>query len=197
MFSGIVEFVTQVTNIEKEGTNFKLTIKNPFKEAPYIDQSIAHDGVCLTVVKSNQEAYVVEAIDETLKKTNLKEWRAGSNINIERSLLASSRMDGHIVQGHVDNTAAFIDAKDQDGSWLFRFRLDDEGKTLVIPKGSICINGISLTVADIQENIVTVAIIPYTYEHTNLKNLSSGQLVNIEYDVLGKYVVNYLKRIKM
>ena len=194
MFSGIVEALQPIIAIEEKGSNIVFTVQESFDEPLYIDQSISHNGVCLTVIEINGNQYKVEAIKESLEKSNLGKLKVNDLVNLERSVRMNTRMDGHMVQGHVDNTASTIDVKDENGSWVFRFNIPEHTASLVIPKGSITINGISLTVVKIEDNIVTVAIIPYTYEHTNLKNLKAGDLVNIEYDAIGKYVVNYLEK---
>ena len=194
MFSGIVEALQPIIAIEEKGSNIVFTVQESFDEPLYIDQSISHNGVCLTVIEINGNQYKVEAIKESLEKSNLGKLKVNDLVNLERSVRMNTRMDGHMVQGHVDNTASTIDVKDENGSWVFRFNIPEHTASLVIPKGSITINGISLTVVKIEVNIVTVAIIPYTYEHTNLKNLKAGDLVNIEYDAIGKYVINYLEK---
>ncbi len=194
MFSGIVEALQPIIAIEEKGSNIVFTVQESFDEPLYIDQSISHNGVCLTVIEINGNQYKVEAIKESLEKSNLGKLKVNDLVNLERSVRMNTRMDGHMVQGHVDNTASTIDVKDENGSWVFRFNIPEHTASLVIPKGSITINGISLTVVKIEDNIVTVAIIPYTYEHTNLKNLKAGDLVNIEYDAIGKYVINYLEK---
>ncbi len=194
MFSGIVEALQPILAIEEKGSNLIFTVQESFDEQLYIDQSISHNGVCLTVIELSDNQYKVEAIKESLDKSNLGKLKVNDLVNLERSVRMNTRMDGHMVQGHVDNTATTVDVKDEDGSWVFRFKIPEDTATLVIPKGSITINGISLTVVKIEDSIVTVAIIPYTYEHTNLKNLQPGDLVNIEYDAIGKYVINYLEK---
>lgn len=157
-----------------------------------IDQSVAHDGVCLTVTKVEGDTHWVTAIDETLKKSCLGSWREGSEINIERCMKADGRFDGHIVQGHVDTTASVISLEDQDGSWLFTFEHSGEG--MVVEKGSICINGTSLTCFNVSEKHFSVAIIPYTFEHTNFKKLAVGASVNLEFDIIGKYIHQILNK---
>jgi len=194
MFSGIVEALQPILSIEEKGTNLIFTVQESFDEPLYIDQSISHNGVCLTVIEINDNNYKVEAIKETLDRSNLGHLKIKDLVNLERSVRMNTRMDGHMVQGHVDNTAKTVNIKDENGSWIFSFELPTGTSSLVIPKGSITINGISLTVMDIQNDIVSVAIIPYTYEHTNLRNLTVGDLVNIEFDAIGKYVINYLEK---
>lgn len=195
MFSGIVEGLQPVLAIDKSGTNIILTVKNGFEEELYIDQSISHNGVCLTVIEILDEAYKVEAIKETLDVSNLSSLKVGSLVNLERSIKLETRLDGHVVQGHVDGIAVMTSLKDEDGSWVFQFRIPKEKRNLIIHKGSITINGISLTVSAIETDLVSVSIIPYTYEHTNLHTLKVGDKVNIEYDLFGKYMMNYMQKI--
>ena len=193
MFTGIIEQLGNVTNIQVEGTNKHFTITAPFTNELKIDQSVAHNGVCLTVVKLNNLNYTVTAIDETLQKTNLGNLKVGDSVNIERCMPANGRFDGHIVQGHVDGTATCLSVKDEDGSWLFSFKLaQPENAKYIVNKGSICINGISLTVVNCIGDNFSVAIIPYTYEHTNLHSVKLGTTVNIEYDIVGKYIAKML-----
>ena len=195
MFSGIVEATGVIRAIQKEGSNVHLTIQSSLSGESYIDQSIAHNGVCLTVVKKTSDTHIVTAIEETLNKSNLNDLKINSLINLERSVLATSRMDGHFVQGHVDTTVVCRDVVEADGSWYYTFELPKEYNKLVVPKGSICINGVSLTIADLTTDTFSVAIIPYTFENTNFKTLQKGNMVNIEFDILGKYIVNYLDKI--
>ena len=192
MFSGIVETTGIIEKITVEGQNKHFLIKSPISPEIYIDQSIAHNGVCLTVVQQSTESYTVTAIFETLKISNLSSWQVGDIVNLERSLMANSRVDGHFVQGHVDTYIECTGMEEVAGSWYFTFFLPKEYNKLIVHKGSICINGVSLTVAKITQNAFAVAIIPYTYENTNFKNLKLGDKVNIEFDILGKYIVNYL-----
>jgi len=192
MFTGIIEAPGIVTDIKQEGTNKHFVLTCPFTDELKIDQSLAHNGVCLTVVEIENEHYRVTAIDETLKKTNLNSLRVGDEVNLERCMPANGRFDGHVVQGHVDQIAQCLDVKNQDGSWLYTFEYDTGAGNITAEKGSICINGISLTVVNSQENQFTVAIIPYTYEHTNLKTIKPGDNVNLEFDIIGKYVAKLL-----
>lgn len=197
MFSGIVEVVAEVLSVREKGTNKILEISNPFEEPLYIDQSISHNGVCLTVVKLNERSYEVDVVDETLKKSNIGVLQIGDHVNLERSLKLGSRIDGHFVQGHVDNIATIVDIAENDGSWIFQLKIPTESQNLIVDRGSISINGISLTIAEITEdNIVTVAIIPYTYANTNLQFLNAGDHVNIEYDMFGKYIQKHLQKIR-
>ena len=200
MFSGIVETMAQVVKIETEQTNKHFTLRNPFGEPLSIDQSIAHNGVCLTVVKIEGDLYTVTAMQETLRLTNLDLLKVGDFVNVERSMLMGGRLDGHIVQGHVDQKATCIEARETDGSWYFRFAYDSsrdmiERGYFCVDKGSVTINGVSLTVCepDIQgdKGYVSVCIIPYTFENTNFKYIQPGTVVNIEFDILGKYLSRY------
>ncbi|MDO7886237.1 riboflavin synthase [Hymenobacter cheonanensis] len=194
MFTGIIEAVGTVVAVAREGTNRHFTIQSPFAQELKIDQSVAHDGVCLTVVALDPAAgtHVVTAIDETLQKTNLGQWQPGRHINLERCLAAGGRFDGHIVQGHVDATAECLSVQDQDGSWLFRFRHAPGPQRLTVEKGSITINGVSLTCFNSTADEFSVAIIPYTYAHTGFHQLQAGERVNLEFDIVGKYVAKLL-----
>jgi riboflavin synthase len=194
MFTGIIEAQGKVLDIKTEGTNRHFFLTCPFVQELKIDQSLAHNGVCLTVVNIAEDQYQVTAIDETLKKTNLNELQVGDLVNLERCMAATGRFDGHVVQGHVDQTAVCTQVLDQNGSWLFTFRYDAGSGNITVEKGSICVNGISLTVVDSQHDAFSVAIIPYTYEHTNLKHVQPGDTVNLEFDIIGKYVARLLRR---
>lgn len=200
MFSGIVETMAQVVKIETEQTNKHFTLRNPYGEPLSIDQSIAHNGVCLTVVKIEGDLYTVTAMQETLRLTNLDNLQVGEFVNVERSMLMGGRLDGHIVQGHVDLKAVCIEAKETDGSWYYRFEYDSSHEMIehgyfCVDKGSVTINGVSLTVCepDIKgdKGYVSVCIIPYTHENTNFKYIQPGTVVNIEFDILGKYLSRY------
>ena len=197
MFSGIIESQGQVKLIETAGTNKIFSIEHTYGDELYIDQSISHNGVCLTIIHLEDNLYNVEAIKETLIKSNLGALKENDTVNLERCLLPHTRLDGHIVQGHVDDVAYLHNVTDVNGSWEMEFKMPDEAALLIIPKGSISINGISLTVVSIIDNILKVAIIPYTYEHTNLSHIKTGQSVNIEYDIVGKYVINYLEKMNL
>ena len=188
MFTGIVESTGVVVKVSKEGGNLKLRLKSPFTQELKIDQSISHNGVCLTVTNISGDEYEVIAIAETISKTNFGELKEGDEVNLERSLKLGDRLDGHMVQGHVDEKATCISVENQNGSWLFTFQLQSNTKNILVEKGSVCINGVSLTVVDATKNNFSVAIIPYTYEHTNFKKIKTGDHVNIEFDVIGKYV---------
>ncbi len=193
MFTGIIETTAQLAHIRAEGSNKHFTLSSAITHELKIDQSVSHNGVCLTVVQINGNEYTVTAIEETLIKTNLNAWTVGDRINLERCMPANGRYDGHIVQGHVDTTAVCKQIEDENGSWVFTFELPSHASMeLIVDKGSICINGISLTVVKATGNLVTVAIIPYTYEFTNMQNLKTGDAVNIEYDIIGKYLKKML-----
>lgn len=188
MFTGIIEILGEITFLEKEGTNLHITVKSDFTSSLQIDQSVAHNGVCLTVVKIDGDEYVVTAIKETLEKTNIGNLKVGDIVNLERAMKLGDRLDGHIVQGHVDQIGKCIGRKEENGSWIFTFEYDSIKNNITIEKGSITINGISLTVVNSQRNEFSVAIIPYTFEHTNLHTVHAGDIVNLEFDVIGKYV---------
>ncbi|ARS35048.1 riboflavin synthase [Pontibacter actiniarum] len=192
MFTGIIEALGRVTDIREEQSNKHFTLTSPFTHELQIDQSVAHNGVCLTVVSINGDEFTVTAIDETLKKTNLNSLKAGDAVNLERCMVANGRFDGHVVQGHVDQTAVCEDVRDENGSWVFTFRYDPVPGNVTVEKGSICVNGISLTCFNSQPDRFSVAIIPYTYEHTNLHQVKQGDTVNLEFDIIGKYVARLL-----
>ena len=192
MFTGIIETIGRVTSIREENTNKHYTITSPFTNELKVDQSVAHNGVCLTVVAIEEDAYTVTAIAETLQKTNLINLREGDMVNLERCMQANGRFDGHVVQGHVDQTAICKSVEDENGSWVFTFRYDASKGNVTVEKGSICVNGISLTVVNSKEDTFSVAIIPYTYEHTNLQHVKPGDSVNLEFDIIGKYVARLL-----
>lgn len=192
MFTGIIEQLGTIQKIEKEGANIHFTVEAPFTSELKIDQSVAHNGCCLTVVKIEGNQYVVTAIQETLDKTNLGAWKVGSKVNLERCMLMNGRLDGHIVQGHVDTTATCIAIEDQDGSWKYTFRYQADMPT--VEKGSVTVNGVSLTVVDSKENEFSVCIIPYTHEHTNFHTFELGTKVNLEFDIIGKYVAKLMSR---
>jgi len=193
MFSGIIEEAAQVVALRKEQENLHLTMKCSFVNELKIDQSVAHNGVCLTVVEKTNDSYTVTAIKETLDRTNLGKLEIGSKVNLERSMMMNGRLDGHIVQGHVDQTAVCAEVKEADGSWYFTFeyKFDKEMAKrgyMTVDKGSVTVNGVSLTVCNPTDNSFQVAIIPYTYEHTNFHQIKAGTIVNIEFDIIGKYV---------
>ncbi len=195
MFTGIIEAFGRVIALENEGENLHISIESKLAAELKVDQSVAHNGVCLTVVKCDTENYTVTAIDETLQKTNLGALKVGGLVNLERAMKLGDRLDGHMVQGHVDQTARCIEAKTQDGSWFYTFEYDKSPDHITIEKGSITINGVSLTVVNSKEHQFSVAIIPYTYEHTNFNQLMVGSQVNLEFDLIGKYLSKlYLRR---
>jgi riboflavin synthase len=193
MFTGIIESLGKVKNITTEGTNLDFEIEADIASELKIDQSVAHNGVCLTVTAVKENSYTITAIDETLKKTNLGDLKTGDLVNLERCMQANGRFDGHIVQGHVDQTGKVSGISFQDGSWLFDFEFEQTQGNVTVEKGSICINGTSLTCFDSKPGAFRVAIIPYTYEHTNFHRLKIGDTVNLEFDVIGKYVQRILK----
>ena len=194
MFTGIVEYMGKVTQIEKEGSNHHITMKGDFVDQLKIDQSIAHNGVCLTVVDIKGDQYTVTAVDETLQKSNLGDLKVDDLINLERSVTMHQFLDGHLVQGHVDQTAICKKIDFKDGSWEFTFQYDKSTPFITIEKGSISVNGISLTVVNSKDDQFSVAVIPYTYEHTNFKQMQEGDSVNLEFDVIGKYVQKLLDK---
>ena len=194
MFTGIIEAFAKVYNIKKEEDNIHLTFQSSISSELKVDQSIAHNGVCLTVVSCDERFYTVTAIKETLDKTNLGQLKVGDLVNIERAMKFGDRLDGHIVQGHVDQTAKCISIKTLDGSWNYTFRYNKNSDNVTVEKGSITVNGVSLTVVNSKENEFSVAIIPYTYENTTFKIIEVGQKVNLEFDMIGKYITKlYLK----
>jgi riboflavin synthase len=207
MFTGIVEATATLIDIEKQGTNLTFTFEASIANELKIDQSVSHNGVCLTVeqLSINNEQFIqhssfnihhyrVTAIDETLKKTNLGKLKIGDKVNLERCMPANGRFDGHIVQGHVDQTGVCTAIEDQNGSWLISFEYDEASNNITVEKGSICVSGVSLTVVNSKDNGFSVAIIPYTWEHTNFHQLSVGSVVNLEFDILGKYMQKILGR---
>ena len=194
MFTGIIESLGKITNIQLDRENIDFTIKSDISKELKIDQSVSHNGVCLTVVEANKESHVVTAVKETLDKSALKSLSLNSFVNLERAMKLGERLDGHMVQGHVDGDAKCIYVSSNDGSWVYSFEFDISKETLLIEKGSICINGVSLTVFDLNKNTFKVTIIPYTYENTSFKNLEAGDTVNIEYDMIGKYLARLNKK---
>ncbi|MBX2932166.1 MAG: riboflavin synthase [Chitinophagaceae bacterium] len=188
MFTGIIETTGSIKNIITNGSNKTFVIESNISNELKIDQSVAHSGICLTVEAVNNNTHTVTAIDETLQKTTAALWKVNDIINIERCLIANSRIDGHFVQGHIDTTAICIDTKDANGSYVYQFAFEEKFASLIIEKGSVCINGISLTCFNVTNNNFQVAIIPYTFYHTNIKQIAVGNKVNIEFDVLGKYI---------
>ena len=188
MFTGIIETIGKVVAIKKEKTNVHITIESSISKELKVDQSVAHNGVCLTVTSKNEKHHNVTAIDETIIKSNYTNLEIGSLLNLERCLKVGARLDGHMVQGHVDETAECIDVIEDKGSWRYFFKGSSKVESLVVNKGSICINGVSLTVVNTTGNLFEVAIIPYTYNHTTFKTLKKGEIVNIEFDIIGKYI---------
>ncbi|CAL2077230.1 riboflavin synthase [Tenacibaculum sp. 190524A02b] len=188
MFTGIIETLGVIADLKREQGNLHISVQSEITSELKIDQSVAHNGVCLTVVEINGDEYVVTAIQETLNKTNLEGLKVGDEVNLERGMKLGARLDGHIVQGHVDKTAVCNGIKDEDGSTIFTFVYDFDGENVTIEKGSITINGVSLTVVNSKDNEFSVAIIPYTLAHTTFKNFEIGTKVNLEFDVIGKYV---------
>lgn len=188
MFTGIIEKIGIVTDIISSENNISFWIKSPISDELSIDQSVAHNGVCLTVEEIIEGKHRVTAIQETLNKTNLKQWKKNSFINLERCLAMNGRLDGHLVQGHVDSVATCLEIVEKQGSWEYTFEFDHQFASLIIEKGSITVNGISLTLFDVTNQSFRVAIIPYTYEHTNMKHLTLGDEVNVEFDLIGKYI---------
>lgn len=194
MFTGIVEAMGSLVKQEEKETNVEFWFTSPFTQELKVDQSLAHNGVCLTVVEIQGDQYRVTAIDETLQKTNLGDLQIGQKVNLERCMAANARFDGHIVQGHVDLTGLCTEIVDQNGSWEYRFSYPKSSGHVTVEKGSICVNGTSLTVVDSQDDSFTVCIIPYTYEHTVFHQLKIGDRVNLEFDILGKYIKKLMQR---
>ena len=194
MFTGIIESLGKVKRIQKEGTNFHFLIESSISHELKTDQSVSHNGVCLTVTKVEEGQYWVTAVDETLQKSNLGGLTVGDEVNLERCLQANGRFDGHIVQGHVDQTGICTAAREVNGSWLFDFEYDSSHGNVTVEKGSIAINGVSLTCFNSKTNGFTVAIIPYTYEHTHFHRLKKGGVVNLEFDIVGKYIQRLLEK---
>jgi riboflavin synthase len=194
MFTGIIESLGKVQSIETKGTNKTFWIESVVSPELSIDQSISHNGVCLTVEEIKDNRHRVTAIEETLEKTNLNSWRPGDLVNLERCLVMNGRLDGHIVQGHVDATATCLERRELDGSWEFTFEFPKKFSHLVIEKGSISLNGTSLTIFNVKKSRFDIAVIPYTYQHTNIQSVVPGTKVNIEFDMIGKYVTRFLKK---
>lgn len=193
MFTGIIETLGEVVDLKKEEGNLHISISSNISHELKIDQSVSHNGVCLTVIDIDAPIYTVTAIQETLEKSSLGSLAIGDSINLERAMVLGSRLDGHLVQGHVDQTATCISAEEKDGSWFFSFSYDATKNNVTIEKGSITVDGVSLTVVDSKKDSFSVAIIPYTYEHTRFKCYKAGSIVNLEFDVIGKYVSRLMK----
>lgn len=194
MFTGIIETIGRVIELKKDQDNLHLIIESDISNELKIDQSVAHNGVCLTVVAMADGTHTVTAVAETLNKSNLGKLKEGDFINLERCMQMNGRLDGHIVQGHVDQTGICTEVNDRSGSWEYSFRYDPSQGNVTVEKGSICVNGISLTVVNSIENSFSVAIIPYTYEHTNMQHIKKGDTVNLEFDIIGKYVARLVKQ---
>ncbi len=192
MFTGIIECIGTVEALLNNGTNVEMTVSSDLSSELKIDQSVSHNGICLTVVKLGNGTHTVTAIDETIQKTDLSQWKVGTIVNLERGMQLGARLDGHIVQGHVDQIATCIETRSMDGSWYFKFEYNCNLGNITIEKGSITINGVSLTVVDSGQNTFAVAIIPYTYEHTTFRKIEVGSIVNLEFDVIGKYVAKLI-----
>ncbi len=193
MFTGIIETLGTIKKIEQEGSNFHFTVDCDLSSELKIDQSVSHNGVCLTVTEILNGCYTVTAIEETLQKTNLGQLKINDVVNIERAMVSGARLDGHIVQGHVDGTGRCIKIEEVEGSWYFTFKYHLTPEHFLVDKGSVCINGVSLTVVNPIEDRFSVAIIPYTFEHTSFHTLQEGQDVNLEFDILGKYIAKYMQ----
>jgi len=194
MFTGIIETLGKITDLQQDQGNLHITVESAISHELKIDQSVAHNGVCLTVVALADGLHVVTAIEETLNKTNLAHLKVGNPVNLERCMQMNARLDGHIVQGHVDQTAVCTAFKELDGSWEYTFEYDSATGNVTVEKGSICVNGISLTIVNSKANSFSVAIIPYTFEHTNLHSVREGSTVNLEFDIIGKYVARLMQR---
>ncbi len=195
MFTGIIEAVGVIEEIQGNGSNIDFTLSCPFTDELKIDQSLAHNGCCLTVVKTEGHQYIVTAIQETLEKTNLGKWQVGTVVNLERCMKMDGRLDGHIVQGHVDKTGEVLSIENKDGSYYITISYDNaDGSFVTVPQGSITVNGISLTVAHSADSQFSVAIIPYTWEFTNMKHLKTGDKVNLEFDIIGKYIAKLINK---
>lgn len=193
MFTGIIEAIGKIESVERDGDNFHYKISSPISDELKVDQSVAHEGACLTVTRLEKGAHWVTAVKETLDKTNLGQWKAGKMVNLERSMKLGDRLDGHIVQGHVDATGECLTVIEENGSWRFRFSYPGSFASLIVPKGSICINGTSLTAIAPGKAQFEVAIIPFTYEHTTLQDIKPGDKVNLEFDILGKYLARRME----
>jgi len=194
MFTGIIEELGEVTELVQDKDNLHITVKSALSKELKIDQSLAHNGVCLTVVKLGDNTHTITAIKETIDKSNIGELRIGTKVNLERAMQLGARLDGHIVQGHVDQTAVCTEVKELEGSWLYTFSYDNSYNNLTIEKGSITVNGVSLTVVDSKKESFSVAIIPYTYENTNFHQFKVNDTINLEFDVIGKYVARLLQK---
>tara|TARA_B100002051_G_scaffold253423_1_gene267334 strand:+ start:40 stop:621 length:582 start_codon:yes stop_codon:yes gene_type:complete len=193
MFTGIIESLGKITDVKVDRGNIDFTIESDIAKELKVDQSVSHNGVCLTVTQRTNNTHTVTAVKETLDKSSLKNFSVNNLVNLERAMKLGERLDGHLVQGHVDGVAKCLEVSVNDGSWIYKFEFDVSNKILLIEKGSVCINGVSLTVFDIAENTFKVTIIPYTYENTSFKTLKKGDIVNIEFDMIGKYLARFNK----
>ena len=193
MFTGIIESLGKITDLKVDRGNIDFTIESDISKELKVDQSVSHNGVCLTVIETNNNTHTVTAVKETLDKSSLTNFSVNDLINLERAMKLGERLDGHLVQGHVDGVAKCLGISVNEGSWIYKFEFDISNEMLLIEKGSICINGVSLTVFDIAENTFKVTIIPYTYENTSFKTLKEGDIVNIEFDMIGKYLARFNK----
>ncbi len=196
MFTGIIRSLGTVKSITPKGSNLDIWIQSAISEELQIDQSVAHNGICLTIVELDGDSYRVTAVDETVKKTNISSWKSGDCINLELAMQANQRLDGHMVQGHVDLTATCVSVLDHNGSWQYTFTYPKREDLILVEKGSVCVNGVSLTVVNSKPGEFSVAIIPYTYYHTNFQYIKVGTIVNLEFDIIGKYVIQYLAAYK-
>ena len=194
MFTGIIESIAKVEDIKNDKGNLQITYKSSIAKELKVDQSVCHDGACLTIIETNGDHYTVDAIAETISRTNLADLKIGDGVNIERSMAVNSRFDGHIVQGHIDEVGLCKSITENGGSWIFEF--EHSGKNITVEKGSITVNGVSLTIVKSQETLLSVAIIPYTYNNTNFCELKVGSKVNLEFDILGKYISKLIKNNK-
>ena len=194
MFTGIIESISKVEDIKNDKGNLQITYKSSIAKELKVDQSVCHDGACLTIIETNGDHYTVDAIAETISRTNLADLKIGDGVNIERSMAVNSRFDGHIVQGHIDEVGVCKSITENGGSWIFEF--EHSGKNITVEKGSITVNGVSLTIVKSQETLLSVAIIPYTYNNTNFCELKVGSKVNLEFDILGKYISKLIKNNK-
>jgi len=194
MFTGIIEEPGIIAQLDNDGDNLHITIEANIAKELQVDQSVSHNGVCLTVIKQSESSYTVTAIQETLDKSNLGEMKVGDQVNLERAMILNERLDGHIVQGHVDQTAICTSVEEKDGSWVYSFSYDATKGNVTVEKGSICVNGVSLTVIDSTRDGFSVAIIPFTHEHTNFNRIATESKVNLEFDIIGKYVSKMMQR---
>ena len=191
VFTGIIKSLGTIESLTPEGTNVHVRIRSDISDELSVDQSVAHDGICLTVTELGEGAHTVTAVRETMDRTTLGDWTPGRAVNLELAMRADALLDGHLVQGHVDATAECTEVRDEEGSWAFRFRYEPGPERILVDKGSVCVNGISLTVVEPTRDTFGVAIIPYTFEHTTFRDLRVGQRVNLEFDIIGKYVLRY------